>query len=429
MPDFKSIAKGGWHPSWENKGPSINRDNYKNPRAWMSKGQDPAEAARNHESAPLSSLRDPASFAPPPKHSHYHGQQSASGSSSPASSSTALATTSRPPRPKPEMQSNRGLGAALTPQQLAIQQQQQEAEEEEAARPKPPPTPYRVDTTGLSTANLPKPPVRRADGTGSASPVTTTAPASRRPPPSLPPRLPPRQNEYPDEHTPAPPPSYGEAITDTAPTPAPNRGAIDRLGQAGVSVPGFGIGGQGRASPPKPPPRTGSSSPAQPASPLGHGGQMNELQSRFARLGSSSQSQTQSATAAQPKPSAGTSWADKRAALETARNAHRDPSSVSFADARSAVGTANNFRQRHGEAIAGGVGKINSMGVGFDGQSNSAQAANAGYDDSGSAAGAAAKKAPPPPPPKKKVLGFEGQGQNSAPPPPPVPMGSKPRFG
>jgi len=35
MPDFKSIAKGGWHPSWENKGPSINRDNYKNPVSHM----------------------------------------------------------------------------------------------------------------------------------------------------------------------------------------------------------------------------------------------------------------------------------------------------------------------------------------------------------------------------------------------------------
>jgi len=161
---------------------------------------------------------------------------------------------------------------------------------------------------------------------------------------------------------------------------------------------------------------------------------MNELQSRFARLGSSNQSQTQSTAAGQPQASAGTSWADKRAALETARNAHRDPSSVSFADARSAVGTANNFRQRHGDAIAGGVGRLNSMGVGFGGQSTTPQVAatsGAGYDGGGSVAGAVGKKPPPPPPPKKKVLGFEGQNQGSEPPPPPppVPMGSKPRFG
>jgi len=160
---------------------------------------------------------------------------------------------------------------------------------------------------------------------------------------------------------------------------------------------------------------------------------MNELQSRFARLGSS---QTTPSAAQQPQPSTGTSWADKRAALETARNAHRDPSSVSFADARSAAGTANNFRQRHGEAIAGGVGRLNSMGVGvgFGGSSSSTtqEAENSG--NAASLVAAAGKKAPPPPPPpKKKVLGFDGQGQgqggSAPPPPPPVPMGSKPRFG
>jgi len=30
MPDYKAIAKGGWHPSWDRPG-NIHRDNLKNP--------------------------------------------------------------------------------------------------------------------------------------------------------------------------------------------------------------------------------------------------------------------------------------------------------------------------------------------------------------------------------------------------------------
>ena len=58
-----------------------------------------------------------------------------------------------------------------------------------------------------------------------------------------------------------------------------------------------------------------------------------ELQNRFARL-NAGQSQSQD------QPAEGTTWAQKQAALKTASNLNKDPSSVSASDAKSAVGTA-----------------------------------------------------------------------------------------
>lgn len=122
------------------------------------------------------------------------------------------------------------------------------------------------------------------------SPVSGTAnPALSRPVPSLPPRVPPRQatggpppqppprqNEYPDEHTPAPPPAYGDAVKPPAQS-AVAQSATNRLSQAGVSVPGLGIGAN--ATPPESP------------SSQGHPHQLSELQQRFARMGTNSAQQ------------------------------------------------------------------------------------------------------------------------------------------
>lgn len=100
--------------------------------------------------------------------------------------------------------------------------------------------------------------------------------------------LPPRQNEYPDEFTPPPPPSYGEATQPAAPSnPASlNQSAVNRLGQAGVSVPGFGIGN--------------NAAPSETLSAQGHPNQLNELQQRFSRLGTGSPHMAQPPSAPTP---------------------------------------------------------------------------------------------------------------------------------
>lgn len=299
--------------------------------------------------------------------------------------------------------------------------------------------PYRTDTTGLSTANLPTPPAFRPNA---ATPPP--APASR-PKPSLPPRLPPRQTENVDEYTPPAPPSYGEAIQQPA-AHTLNQGAMNRLGQAGVSVPGLGIGRnasppvpprQRTMAPPPPPVRqsSGSSTTAPPpparqisgsstAAPLSppvtanNGPQLNELQNRFAKMTTPSSAET--------APSTGTSWADKQAALRTASNFRNDPSKVSASDLKGAASTANNFQQRHGEQAASGWRAASGLNqkYGIAGKVNNlAGGSSTSPAPQSPALGGVGKKPPPPPPAKRKELTSTNSGE-----PPPIPLSSKPRF-
>lgn len=213
----------------------------------MGKGKDSSAEASDHVSQPLSSLKDPSSFGPPPKHIHYHG-------------AAALPNETTPDR--------RGLGAPLSQTQIAEQnahhQQAMEEEQEAAQQPPLPPVPYRVNTTGLSTNNLPPPPVRRLDSPSSAS---APAPASAKPKPQLPPRVPPR-NPTAASHSPSPPPAY-----NATPPPASqgyiNQEATSRLANAGVSVPALGIG------------EANASSPASSGT---QGANINELQTRFSQM-------------------------------------------------------------------------------------------------------------------------------------------------
>lgn len=135
-----------------------------------------------------------------------------------------------------------------------------------------------------------------------------------------------------------------------------------------------------------------------------------------------------------------------------------------MSDAKDAAGTANDFRQRHGEQVKQGWGKVNGLnqkygvtdsvrGAVSQGQGLSqSQAGSRGQEqhvmqngpvggEGGSAAEAvAAKKAPPPPPPPKKrdlgaarnsaadfAAGSAADGEESAGTPPPIPLASKPR--
>lgn len=80
MPDFKEITKGGWHPKGKDgKSKESWRGDFKGiaqVSSWLGKGDQNSSnttEASEHISRPLSSLKDPAAFGPPPKHIHFHG--------------------------------------------------------------------------------------------------------------------------------------------------------------------------------------------------------------------------------------------------------------------------------------------------------------------------------------------------------------------
>ncbi|KAI4140633.1 MAG: hypothetical protein L6R39_005717 [Caloplaca ligustica] len=138
---------------------------------------------------PVQNQDDPESFGPPPKNVNYHG-------------GAAVPDAITPDR--------RGIGAPLRAVEIRAQEEAERREaraaEEAARKPAPPPIPYRVDTSGLKTSNLPKPPVRRSVEEDQ-SPAPSARPAAK-PKPSLPPRLPPRQGSIPIASSPSPPPAY-----------------------------------------------------------------------------------------------------------------------------------------------------------------------------------------------------------------------------
>ncbi|KAJ4022249.1 hypothetical protein NW752_000548 [Fusarium irregulare] len=414
MSKYKDIMKNGWHP--EKSGTTFKGQ----VKGLVGRGDKADDRDRsNHVSVPVSQLKDPASFAPPPK-------RTGSGLI--------------PAAPRTDSSATRKVGAAPSRYQDPYGESHEQIEE-----PPQPRGPYRTDTTGLSTDNLPKPPGRRdgADGRSPQPPsyqsAMTGVGGGRAAPPSLPPRLPPRTN------------SASTVGSSPAASPAPtgngllNQGAVNRLGAAGINVPGFGIG---RSSPaaaaspsPPPPPRPGVAS-APPTETPSH---MSELQNRFSKLGTSSSNANANAnTAATPPPSEGTTWAQKQAAFKTASSFQKDPSSVSFSDARAAASTANNFRQRHGEQVAAGAKAANNLnqkyglldkaqnsyakvqGAQGQGQSQN-QDQGAGVPSTGLAS-VAGKKKPPPPPPKKKPALMSAQAPPADDEPPPIPMATRPQF-
>ncbi|KFY07898.1 hypothetical protein V492_06719 [Pseudogymnoascus sp. VKM F-4246] len=341
---------------------------------------EPARVAR-----PLSSLKDPSSFGPPPKKNSFPQQSS----------------------PTITAGSQNGSSVAYG------RQGAQELEEPKA------PEPYRRDTTGLSTSHLPPPPGRRERSDGGAPP----APKAK---PSLPPRLPPRQNENPGDYTPPPPPAYHEATSEPpAHRGILNQGSLSRLGAAGVSVPGFDIGPKTTKPALKPPPPIPSRKSAPADQSASHDTQVNALQSRFAQMGTSS-----------PKePTAqGTTWAEKQSALKTASSLRDNPSSVSFSDARNAASTFNNFRERHGTQVASGLKSANAInskyGLSDKVASHGAPSKQSEQEyDHGPISmedntAAPAKKPPPPPPKKKPGLGAPVDNSGG---PPPIPLASKPK--
>lgn len=353
------------------------------------------EARQEHQSAPLTTLKDPASFGPPPKRINYHGASAADNTAIPDGSSWSA--------------------------QAEAQRQAEIAAEAEETQPNPA-LPYRADTTGLSTDHLPKLPVRRVIEGGHPA----SSQGVPKPKPSLPPRLPPRQNSHPDLNAPSPPPTYNAAAQDSPVQPARNgylnQASINRLAQADVTVRGFNIG-------PARTPQSPSHQPDRPALPSRRSAatasspQLNELQSRFSRMASP--------PAVTPQQSSEeTSWAQKQSAIKTANAFRTDPSSVSLSDARNAASTANSFHERHGTQIASGwtSTSTNQHYSIMDRTKVSAvlgQPVNAGNTNTVTAGSSTSslKKPPPPPPKKKDIQTMLG----STPDPPPIPLSSKPR--
>ncbi|EXJ83680.1 hypothetical protein A1O1_07304 [Capronia coronata CBS 617.96] len=368
--NLRNVVKEGWHPKGKSGGKESWRGDFKGidqVAGWMGKTRDPSkEEAEEHVSRPLSSLKDPALFGPPPKHVQYHGGAALPHEITPQTS---------------------GLGAPLTAEEreaarrVTMSQAQEEPEEE--VKPRGPPVPYRADRTGLKTDHLPPPPVHR-DINRSASVAGGSQPP--KPKPSLPPRLPSRQHTgasiTPPPPTISPPPQQAPPAYDSIPVrqASPqtsanhygiNQSAVNRLGNAGVSVPGLGIGSNTSSNPwPAERGRSHTANTQGPpsSSPQPATNQLSELQSRFAHMSTNTQNDAQiehpttpppggpirmiSTSPTRPAPqSQGPTWADRQAAIRTAQNTQRDPSSGSVSDARPTASSVNSFRERHQDSI------------------------------------------------------------------------------
>lgn len=295
---------------------------------------DEAVQAREHVSRPLSSLKDPSSFGPPPKNVNYHG-------------GAALPDEITPQRG--------GLGAPLTQSQIVgTSTADVEREDETSIKRSVPAVPYRADRTGLSTAHLPPPPTHH--NIQETHNRATPPPSSARFQPRLPPRLPSRtaSADMVSVIADPPPPLYDNTMPNTtqyASSSDLNQSAIERLGNAGVKVPALGIGGPSKT---EANPWTSEQSRSSTTS-----NGLSELQSRFSKLNSS--------TSRPPAAGHSTSdvsvpsWKASQSALTTANNLHKDPSKVTMADAQSAAQTANqmrvatnSFREKHADSIAKG---------------------------------------------------------------------------
>lgn len=447
---------------------------------WMGKGRDPLdtpeglEKARAHRSAPLQTLTDPSSFGPPPKSPGYQGGVLAGHTRTAAGRAALAASAPRAIAAAPAaVQTPAARGAAppiaARPSNLAIRSPPVELE-----KPAPPPVPLRADTTGIDVASLSKPPVTRRlqpeaaqpPGPSVTRPIVTASATGPvvKPKPQPPPRLPPRQNSNPDEFAPEPPPLYTPVAAPATQVVQPDKASLNRLGAAGVSVSAFGIGtNRSQASTTVAGPSTASS--------LG-----SDLQSRFTRMNKPSLSNATSTSPLTTPASggggsgSGTTWAQKQAALRTASDFQKDPSTVSYADMQSAASTANNFHARHGDQVKAGYasasatnqkygvaskvgGAASSMGGlasrygGSSGQETGIVVPN--DDDTVTATAAppqspfprpsaptpisaaagpplARKKMPPALPPKR-VAQVSADEEEQQQPPPALPMSSKPR--
>ncbi|CAK7268479.1 hypothetical protein SEPCBS119000_003083 [Sporothrix epigloea] len=378
MSGFSNVLKNGWHPE---KG----QDFKKQVTGIWKKDDSNYEARANHVSRPLTSLRDPASFGPPPRHVALGGGVSAGDSAAlvhssarPSASSVSKYTPAAPARPA-----------------LPSRHQAAAASDEDEDRARSPP-PYRMDTTGLSTSHLPPPPTRSGRSSVPASPAPASRPVPNSPakaaPPTLPPRLPPRSTpspSLPSVYSP-PQPHPTHTYTGAGADQYINRDAVNRLGRAGVSVPGLGIGPAG-----------------------GNGGQAQQQQTALSAINklAASPGRTNSLVRA-TSPLAQHLPSRTPAASHAAPTGQIDELQARFANIGTAAGLASSHMPPR-SPVRPAVGDGNAM-----------------------ASLVAGKKKPPPPPAKKPGLAavtgkpYHGNTSNEDDDdcgPPPIPMATRPQ--
>lgn len=352
----------------------------------MGKGKDSSKDDQaEHVSRPLSSLKDPASFGPPPKR---------------GDSRTSATSLSRP-TPAP-----RGLARE------EITHEPEQLEEQEQGPP-PPPVPYRANRTGLNTEHLPPPPVRRTE-----SPANNTPTPASHPRPNLPPRLPTRNTNTTSPSP--PPPPYSEADQSIG----MNQGSISRLEQAGVSVPALGIGRRD----------SDQSATAQ----RGMNNQVNELQARFAKM-STPGSQTPQSPVEQPTSQRGFDNSTSPALRTDTRSAAPLPPTSNFRQrSNEHIETGKQkltaFNQKH--QITKRIGSFFEEQPALRASQGAPQPPpppphpNLSRQGSNIDIEVLNKRKPPPPPPPAKKPNLKStpvNGGGESPSPPPLPLGTKPR--
>lgn len=348
----------------------------------MGKGRNNSKDDRaEHASRPLSSLKDPASFGPPPKRSE---SRVSSVSSTSVSNSTHIPTL-------------RPLGAALRPEEIVREPEAIEEKEQEQGPP-PPPLPYRANRTGLTTEHLPPPPVRRTASQADQDQTVSRPTSQARP--NVPPRLPTRNTISPSPSPPPPPYSIaGQSIQL-------NPNSMNRLEQAGVSVPALGIGGRSSD-------QNTSTSRGPQAS------QVNELQARFAKMSASG------------TPTAQLARASTDHSISQRRNDNVSTSPASRTDAPQtttplAPSSMNNFRQRSNEHIETGKQKLSA----FNQKHRITERIGSYFNEQPRDSTSAAQPPPPPPPPhpnlSRQGSNIDLESLNKRKPPPPPPPAKKP---
>lgn len=333
----------------------------------MGKDSTSSNARTERVARPLSSLKDPASFGPPPK---------------------------RVDRGAAALSDKRA--SAGTPTSGSYTQLGKTTSEGSQSAPTPPPLPFRQNRTGLSTDHLPPPPTR-----------------SQSAKPSVPPRLPARSGASPavPESSPSPPPPY----TKSQEPSQLNQAAISSLSQAGVSVPALGIG---RTTSDAAPGNHVAASTNQLAA---ANSQVNQLQSRFAAMSTGTIPGTQSPSSVESRGVNG--CATHPVPVPTTQSL---PPTRSLSDAHS---SAQRFRERHADQIEAGKKKLSALNQKYRITERINEFIEDQTSPAEPAQGQAVPPGPPPPPPphpnfsrtasSSSNIDIEALNRRKPPPPPP----------
>lgn len=296
----------------------------------MGKGKkDSTTEAYEHRPLPIASLKNPEAFGPPPKRVD----------------GAAIPNHLTPTR----VEGGEGLDInAVRETDDDSSQGAGSTKETSVGRKVPPPIPYRAKSASNLTINAPKPSLG-VEG------------FKHKPKPSLPPRLPPRQNSVSPQTPSSPPPAYSATLPSKAAVSNSylNQGALKRLGSAGITVPELGIEARSRGSDLRQADDGNSKTRPSPGAAKGS----DESNSQLPKFSDFSSIQK---AAGPGSPSQGTTLAQKKAAFKTATAFRKDPSSVSLADAKATASTMNNFRERHGEQVASGMKSANALNQKYD---------------------------------------------------------------